>query len=260
MEPRTEPSRDYPPAPTSITDTYRPGDVVTDCGQTPIGTINAVIRPVSGVRLIVTIAGYHGRYVVIPAANLVGTVDPPIGSATRHVASGLRLDILGGGTYRREMGRLIKDLSRIDPFPFPLAGERDASDDRSRTTVQHGLSRSRLTAGEPVAVDVWHGVVHLHGRIATDAGVIEAMRVAYGAEGVWHAVSTLISDEALGMHLRRHVRGSDAAPSVAAVSVAHGVGVVTPFDGATLDSATLAAWHAETPGLASITQGPPRRR
>lgn len=231
-----------------------------DREHTPVGTIDAVIRPPSGVRLIVAVAGYRDRFVVVPGSQLTGTVDPAFGGATRLVASSWRADILGGPTYRREMGRLVPERTCVDPFPFPPATGWEAADDHSRSAVRSGLAAMRLTTGEPVMVDAWHGVIHLHGRIATDAGLIEAMRVAYGAVGVWHVISTAISDEALGMQLRRHVRGSTAAGSVAAIAVRHGAGVVTPFHGAILDSATLASWHEGTLGLASLTVGPPQPR
>ena len=258
-----------PPAPASpnsqggaslTIDPWRHGDLIVDREHTPIGTINSVIRPPSGARLIVRVAGYHDRYVVVASADLVGTIAPPIGTATRHVTLQLRVDILEGVTYRREMGRLIRDLSNVDPFQFPSQAARAAADDLSRTTVQDGLARSRLTAGQPIIVEAWHGSIHLSGRVATDVGVVEATRIAYAAVGVWYVVSTLVSDEALGMHLRRHVRGSETAAAVAAITVVHGVAIVTPFDGALLDPNALATWHAETPGLAAITVGPSRPR
>ena len=52
----------------------------------------------------------------------------------------------------------------------------------------------------------------------------------------------------------------ESAAAVAAISVVHGVAIVTPFDGALLDPNALATWHAETPGLAAITVGPSRPR
>lgn len=241
-------------------DPWCQGDLVVDREHTPVGTINSVIRPPSGVRLIVAVAGYHDRYVVVAGADLIGTIAPPFGTATRHVASPLRVDILEGPTYRREMGRLIRESSRVDPFPFPSQAAWAAYDDLSRTTVQDELAKARLTAGQPIDVAAWHGSIHLSGRVASDVGVIEAMRIGYAAAGVWHVVSTLISDEALGMHLRRHLRASDAAAAVAAISVVQGVAVVTPFDGAFLNPSTLAAWHEATPGIASITVGSSRPR
>jgi hypothetical protein len=231
------------------------GDLVVDREHTPIGAIDAVIRPSSGVRLIVGVAGYQNRYVVVPAADLVGTIEPPFGPATRRISSQLRLEVLEGPTYRREMGRLIPDQTRVRPFPFPQNADWSASDELSRTAVREALALAPLTANEPVGIDAWHGAVHLHGRISNDAGSIEAMRVASKASGVWHVISTLLSDEAIGMHLRRLVRGSDAAASVAAVSVTHGIGVVTLYHGAFVDPKTLAAWRAATPGLKSLTIG-----
>ena len=260
MNPPASGPPDSPSDASLAVDAWRHGDLVVDREHTPIGTINSVIRPPSGARLIVAVAGYHDRYVVVASADLVGTLAPPFGTATRHVTSRLRLDILESVTYRREMGRLIRDLSQVDPFPFPSQAAWAAADDLSRTTVQDGLAQARLTAGQPISVAAWHGSIHLSGRVATDVGVIEAMRIAYAAVGVWHVVSTLVSDEALGMHLRRHVRGSDTAAAVAAIAVVHGVAIVTPFDGAIMDPTTLARWHAGTPGLTAITVGPSRPR
>ena len=83
-------------------DPWCQGDLVVDREHTPVGTINSVIRPPSSVRLIVAVAGYHDRYVVVAGADLIGTIAPPFGTATRHVASPLRVDILEGPTYRRD--------------------------------------------------------------------------------------------------------------------------------------------------------------
>ncbi len=238
----------------------RVGDIVVDRDYTPIGTIDAVLNASSGVRLVITIAGFRDRYVVVPAVEVCGQIAPPFGPASRHITSALRLEILDGPVYRREMGRLTKDPTRVDPFPFPSKDGWTDFDNVTRTALRDGLSQSRLTAGEPIEHDVWHGAVHLYGRVATDAGVIDASRIAFAATGAWLAVSTLVSDEALGMHLRRHIRGSDAAAAVAAVAVAKGIGVITTFGDATLDPKTLESWHLGTPGLASISVGPPRTR
>jgi|GEM_PF-823895 hypothetical protein len=247
-------------AATQFSHELRPGDIVVDREQTPVGIVNAVIRPPSGVRLVVALAGLRDRYVVVPASHLSGVVEPPFGPVTRVVSSGMRLDILGGPVFRREMGRLVPEVARVEQVQFPPPAGWEAADNQTRAEVRAGLAEAMLTAGEPVDVDAWHGVIHLHGRISTDAGAIEALRIAHGAGGVWHAVSTVISDEALRMRLRRHVQVSDVGASVDSVSVTHGAGLVTPFEGAELDNATLSEWHVGTPGLATLTPGPPRPR
>jgi hypothetical protein len=258
MEPHLDSMHDVPDTSLPANDVYRTGDVLNDSEHTPIGTINTVLRAASGVRLVVAVAGYHNRYVVVPATEIVGDLAPPFGPATRHITSAPRLAILNGPTYRREMGRLTKDTSRLDPFPFPTGAGWEGADTVTRTAVRDGLAQSRLTSEEPIEFDVWHGAVYLYGRVATDAGVIDGIRIAHAADGVWHVISTLVSDEALRMQLRRLVRGSDAAADVAAVTVVRGVGIVTTFAGATVDPASLALWQASTPGLATITMGPSR--
>ncbi|MBU6288590.1 MAG: hypothetical protein KGS10_10555 [Chloroflexi bacterium] len=260
MDPSTPPGRAPMEAATHHNHDPRSGDVVVDREQMPVGIVNAVIRPPSGVRLVVALAGIRDRYVVVPASHLSGVVEPPFGPATRIVSSSLRHDILGGTVYRREMGRLVPQGSRAEQVRFPPPSGWEAADNQSQAEVRAGLAEAVLTAGEPVDIDAWHGVIHLHGRISTDAGAIEALRIAHGASGVWHAVTTVISDEALRMRLRRHVQRSEVAASVASISVNRGDGLVTPFEDANLDDAILSDWHVGTPGLTTLTLGSPRPR
>ena len=244
----------------SSSDQCRVGDIVVDVIGDPVGVVDTIIRPASGPRLIMVVAEaerLRARYVVCPESDAVPATYPPFGGAARRTLAVPREAVLASGSYRREMGRLVRDQSQVDMFRCGSAsGWRDA-DALTRDEIRAILTGAILTTGEPVDVEVWHGVANLHGRIATDAGVLEALRIARANAGIWHALSSLISDEALVAQMRRQVRASTVAAAIAAVGVARGVATVTLAHGATIESATLAAWQDAVPGLVKIRARPP---
>ncbi len=249
---------DWPGAPSP--DQCRVGDIVVDVIGDPVGVVDTIIRPASGPRLIMVVAEAErsrARYVVCPESDAVPATCQPFGGAARRALAVPREAVLASGSYRREMGRLVRDQSQVDMFRCRAgSGWRDA-DARTRDEIRADFERAILTTGQPVDIEVWHGVAHLHGRIATDAGVIEALYISRANAGTWHAISSLISDEALVAQMRRQVRASAVAAAVAAVGVSRGVATVTLAHGATIKPAILAAWQDAVPGLVKIRAMPP---
>lgn len=232
-----------------VTEKFQPGDILIASNSHPVGIIEHVLHPTSGILLVIERAWAQRQYVVATAA-MVSSTEQPFGRTSWHTLSVPLTTVISRGVYRRVMGRLVPDPHRVElPRPHSPAHDKAAA-----SAILPLLASQPLTGAQPVTCTVRHGVACLGGRISTDAGSLEAAHVARSVTDVWHVLVTVVSDEALVSHLRRAIRAdTESVPHVLTVSVRNGHGLIEVKSGTPSDAISrLADWTDEIEGLESI--------
>lgn len=232
-----------------VTEGFQPGDILIASDSHPVGIIEHVLHPTSGILLVIERAWAQRQYVVA-SATMVYSSEQPFGTTSWHTLSVPLATVISRGVYRRVMGRLVPDPHRGD-IPRPHS---PANDTAAASAILPLLASQPLTAAQPVTCTVRHGVACLGGRISTDAGSLEASHLARSVTDVWHVLVNVVSDEALVSHLRRAIRtDTESVPHVLTVSVRDGQGLIEVNSGTPSDAISrLANWTSDIEGLDSI--------
>ena len=232
-----------------VSERFQPGDILIASDAHPVGIIEHVLHPTSGVLLVIERAWAQRQYVVANA-TMVSATKHPFGTTSWHTLSVPLASVISRGVFRRVMGRLVPDLHRGE-IPRPHTPARDKA---AANAIQPLLATQPLTCAQPITCTVRHGVACLGGRISTDAGSLEAAHVARSVNDVWHVLVTIVSDEALVSHLRRATRtDTQTAANVLTLSVRNGQAVIEVKSGTPRDTVSrLTNWKNEIEGLKSI--------
>ena len=191
------------------------GEYVIDIAGAPVGRIEGVLETSRGVRLVVARAFTRGSFSVLEGVELTGREVDARGVAWHRIGNSMEA-VLGRGSLRREMGRLV-----ADPFPAPFGAPQPDGD--VERELRDALEQDWLTKGARVETSVVHGVAVLEGLIGTVGGKVAAERLARTTAGVWDVINRLFSDEELLAVVRSAVRrAGNAADVVHDVRVAGG--------------------------------------
>ncbi|MGI8423871.1 MAG: BON domain-containing protein [Chloroflexota bacterium] len=222
-----------------------PGDYVLDSAGAAVGRVERALPVASGECLVVARAFSRTGYVVCKASDVVGSETDERGLVWHTLRMGMEA-VLRVGVFRREMGRLVKDLH---PAPYGAA----KPDPAVEADLREAFEEDSLTRDGEMETRVTHGVAVLSGWIDTVGGKVVAERIARSTPGVWDAVNRLTSDDELVGAVRRAVRGAGRiSDAIQDLKVRRGAVQISLLPGAGDVAAEIAAVCAAVPAVRTV--------
>ncbi len=222
-----------------------PGDYVL-AGDEPVGRVESILHAASGDRLVIVRAFTRTSYVVAVASDIARSEHDAAVRLTWHTLAVSLETLLGRGTFRREMGRLVRD-------PLPHVWGASRPNDVVQAELRVDLEQDPLTRDSELLVRVSRGVAVLEGWIGTVGGKVVAERLARTTPGVWDAVNRLASDEelvgAVGPRLRTD---PEVAAAVGAVAIRLGQVRVSLLPGKDVSPDRVEALCLAVPGVREV--------